>query len=62
VALSWVNSPVLMDALLRYQEGRLPQQMRHWLRNLLELNDDPASTSLELLPNQSQGSHITTKN
>ena len=51
-----------MDALLRYQEGRLPQQMRHWLRNLLELNDDPRSASLELQPNQSQGSHITTEN
>jgi len=57
VAPTWVNSPVLMEALLRYDQGRLPQQMRHWLRTVLELNDDPSSSSLDLLPSQSQGGH-----
>jgi hypothetical protein len=28
-----------MEALLRYQHGLLPQQMRHWLRTVLELDD-----------------------
>jgi len=46
-----------MEALLRYDQGRLPQQMRHWLRTVLELNDDPSSSSLDLLPSQSQGGH-----
>ena len=29
-----------MEALERYQQGRLPQQMRHWIRALLELPED----------------------
>jgi len=34
----WINSPVLMEALLRYQEGRLPRSMRLWVEQLLEFN------------------------
>ncbi|MFZ4805436.1 MAG: hypothetical protein ACOYLI_12345 [Synechococcus lacustris] len=57
MAPTWVNSPVLMEALLRYEQGRLPQQMRHWLRAVLGLDDDCGSSSLDLLPSQSQGGH-----
>ncbi len=46
-----------MEALLRYEQGRLPQQMRHWLRAVLGLDDDCGSSSLDLLPSQSQGGH-----
>jgi hypothetical protein len=41
---TWVNSPVLMEALLRYEQGLLPQQMRHWLRAVLEINDEQPLT------------------
>ncbi|WP_341899096.1 hypothetical protein [Synechococcus sp. UW140] len=41
---TWVNSPVLMEALLRYEQGMLPQQMRHWLRAVLEINDEQPLT------------------
>lgn len=45
----WINSPVLMEALMRYQEGRLPRSMRLWVEQLLELN--PHATERQpLLP------------
>ncbi len=43
----WINSPVLMEAMLRYQEGRLPHSMRLWLEQCLDLeNQSPATTEL----------------
>ncbi len=50
--LEWVNTPVLMEAILRYQQGRLPRSMCLWVEQLLEFNpkEDP-----QLLPN---GPHI----
>lgn len=48
-SLQWINSPVLMEALMRYQEGRLPRSMRLWVEELLELNPSAAEES-QLLP------------
>jgi len=48
-SLQWINSPVLMEALMRYQEGRLPRSMRLWVEQLLELNPGAAQES-QLLP------------
>ncbi|WP_115120649.1 hypothetical protein [Synechococcus sp. UW105] len=45
----WINSSVLMEALMRYQEGRLPLSMKRWVEELLDLNTDEASTAA-LLP------------
>ena len=62
VAPTWVNSPVLMEALERYQQGRLPQQMRHWIRALLELPENAPELAEELLvqrPNSSHNSSTT---
>ncbi|MFZ9849111.1 MAG: hypothetical protein ACO3FA_06880 [Vulcanococcus sp.] len=33
----WVNTPVLLEALDRYEQGRLPHSMRRWLEAVLEL-------------------------
>ena len=57
MAPTWVNSPVLMEALERYQQGRLPQQMRHWIRALLELPDDAPELAVELLVQPPKSSH-----
>ena len=57
MAPTWVNSPVLMEALERYQQGRLPQQMRHWIRALLELPDDSHDIAAELLVQRPKSSH-----
>ena len=36
----WINSTVMFEALIRYQEGRLPRSMRLWVEQLLELDHD----------------------
>ena len=46
-----------MEALERYQQGRLPQQMRHWIRALLELPDDASELTVELLAQRPKRSH-----
>jgi hypothetical protein len=41
----WVNTPVLLEALSRYEQGRLPRSMQLWLQELLEL-DQPVRAPL----------------
>jgi len=41
----WVNTPVLLQAIERYEQGRLPRSMQLWLKTLLEI-DEPAPTPL----------------
>ena len=59
VAPTWVNSPVLMEALQRYEQGRLPQHLRGWVRGVLELSNNEGCTSSELLPSLTQGGHTS---
>jgi len=33
----WVNTPVLLEALQWYEQGRLPHSLQLWLESLLEL-------------------------
>jgi hypothetical protein len=35
--LSWVNTPVLLQAIDRYERGLLPRSMQLWLQQLLEI-------------------------
>jgi hypothetical protein len=35
--LSWVNTPVLLQAIDRYERGLLPRSMELWLQQLLEI-------------------------
>jgi hypothetical protein len=41
----WVNTPVLLEALTRYEQGRLPRSLRLWVQAVLEL-DRPVSGPL----------------
>jgi hypothetical protein len=41
----WVNTPVLMEALDRYEQRRLPRSMQLWVEAVLEL-DRSATTPL----------------
>ena len=41
----WVNTPVLLEALDRYEQGRLPRTMRLWLEAVLEI-EAPVSAPL----------------
>jgi hypothetical protein len=36
--LEWVNTPVLVEALNRYERGVLPPSLRLWVMALLELD------------------------
>tara|TARA_Y100001968_G_C19337522_1_gene707687 strand:+ start:211 stop:390 length:180 start_codon:yes stop_codon:yes gene_type:complete len=53
-AMHWVNTPVLMEAILRYEQGRLPKSMRLWIEQLLEINakDNPKLLSQKITSNQ----------
>ena len=35
--ISWVNTPVLLQAIERYERGLLPRSMQLWLQQLLEI-------------------------
>lgn len=37
--ISWVNTPVLVEAIERYERGLLPRPMQLWLQQLLELEE-----------------------
>jgi len=39
-SLNWVNTPVIAEALSRYQEGRLPRSITLWLEEILELDSN----------------------
>jgi len=36
-SLSWVNNTVLMEAIIRYEEGRLSNSLSLWLEKLLDI-------------------------
>ena len=57
VAISWVNSAVLMEAMERYEQGRLPQHMRYWLQAVLELNNEAGDMSSDVLLPQTHPGH-----
>ncbi len=42
---SWVNTPVLIEAIERYEQQRLPRSLSLWLQTLLEI-ETPASSAL----------------
>ncbi|WP_320667150.1 hypothetical protein [Prochlorococcus sp. MIT 1307] len=46
--LHWVNSPVLFEAIIRYEQGRLPRSMKLWVEQLLDLKSHEQQ---KLLPN-----------
>ncbi len=38
-SIAWINTPVIMEALIRYKENRLPRSMKLWLEKLLDINE-----------------------
>ena len=46
-SLQWVNTPVLQEALERYEQRRLPRSMQLWVEEVLELK---APVELPLRP------------
>jgi hypothetical protein len=40
--ISWINSPVLQEAIQRYEQGRLPRSLTLWLQTVLEIEAPPS--------------------
>lgn len=38
--IQWINTPVIMEAIVRYEEKRLHKPMSLWIENLLEINPE----------------------
>ena len=38
--IQWINTPVITEALFRYEKGLLPNSMKLWLEEVLEINSD----------------------
>jgi hypothetical protein len=49
--LPWVNTPVLLEAIERYEQGRLARPLQLWLQGLLEVDPlDPLDPPAPLKP------------
>ncbi|MDM7953641.1 MAG: hypothetical protein QUV07_10575 [Cyanobium sp. CZS 25K] len=44
--ISWINTPVLLEAIERYEQGRLPRSLRLWLQTVLEIEATPSGPLL----------------
>ena len=38
--IQWINTPVITEALFRYEKGLLPNSMKLWLEQVLEIDTD----------------------
>ncbi len=36
--IQWINTPVITEAIFRYEKGLLPNSMRLWLEQVLEID------------------------
>ena len=36
--IQWINTPVITEAIFRYEKGLLPNSMKLWLEQVLEIN------------------------
>ena len=35
--IQWINTPVISEAIFRYEKGMLPNSMKLWLEQVLEI-------------------------
>ena len=55
--LAWVNTPVLLQALERYEQGCLPRSMQLWIQQLLELPSTRPSQRNDRTPGATAAAH-----
>ena len=46
-SMPWVNNPVPLQALERYEQGLLPRSIHLWVRSVLELDQEPGSALIK---------------
>jgi len=39
--INWINTPILIEAIECYEQGRLPRSLTLWLKTLLEIEAPP---------------------
>ena len=47
--LQWINTPVLSEAIFRYEKGLLPNSMKLWLEQVLEINSNKDQANKTLI-------------
>lgn len=40
--MAWVNTPVIVEAIQRHEQGRLPRSLVLWLQSLMEIEETPS--------------------
>ena len=38
--LQWINTPVIMEAIFRYEQGNLTRPMKLWIEQVLEIKNN----------------------
>ncbi|MBW3049897.1 hypothetical protein DNJ72_07035 [Prochlorococcus marinus XMU1403] len=38
--IQWINTPVISEAIFRYEKGLLPNSMKLWLEQVLEIKSE----------------------
>tara|TARA_B100000945_G_scaffold284492_1_gene254167 strand:- start:451 stop:591 length:141 start_codon:yes stop_codon:yes gene_type:complete len=38
--IQWINTPVISEAIFRYEKGLLPNSLKLWLEKVLEINPE----------------------
>tara|TARA_B100000945_G_scaffold19869_1_gene14372 strand:- start:511 stop:663 length:153 start_codon:yes stop_codon:yes gene_type:complete len=38
--IQWINTPVITEAIFRYEKGLLPKSMKLWLEQILEIKPE----------------------
>ena len=38
--IQWINTPVITEAIFRYEKGLLPKSMKLWLEKVLEIESE----------------------
>ncbi len=49
-SIQWINTPVLTEAIMRYEEGRLSRPLKLWIEQLLELDQNKSAMLLTSYP------------
>ena len=47
--IQWINTPVITEAIFRYEKGLLPNSMKLWLEQVLEINSNKDQASKILI-------------
>ena len=56
--IQWINTPVITEAIFRYEKGLLPNSMKLWLEQVLEIESKKSIKQFEIKFNNNQDAKI----